>query len=86
MSYQEFAYYYDSLMDPAFYDEYVHFLNEHIHFQVGLELGCGTGEMTLRLIEEGKQESIVNSWENSLTTLEIMDEIRRQLGVHYPAD
>ena len=55
MSYQEFAYYYDSLMDPAFYDEYVHFLNEHIHFQVGLELGCGTGEMTLRLIEEGKQ-------------------------------
>ena len=40
----------------------------------------------MNLIEEGKQESIVNSWENSLTTLEIMDEIRRQLGVHYPAD
>ena len=40
----------------------------------------------MNLIEQGKQESILNSWENSLTTLEIMDEIRRQLGVHYPAD
>ena len=40
----------------------------------------------MNLIEEGKQQSIVNSWENSLTTLEIIDEIRRQLGVHYPAD
>lgn len=40
----------------------------------------------INLIEQGKQESSVNSWENSLTTLEIIDEIRRQLGVHYPAD
>ena len=40
----------------------------------------------INLIEQGKQESNVNSWENSLTTLEIIDEIRRQLGVHYPAD
>ena len=40
----------------------------------------------INLIEQGKQKSNVNSWENSLTTLEIIDEIRRQLGVHYPAD
>ena len=40
----------------------------------------------INLIEQGKQESNINSWENSLTTLEIIDEIRRQLGVHYPAD
>ena len=40
----------------------------------------------MNLIEQGKQESILNSWENSLTTIEIIDEIRRQLGVHYPAD
>lgn len=40
----------------------------------------------INLIEQGKQESNVNSWENSLTTLEIIDEIRQQLGVHYPAD
>lgn len=40
----------------------------------------------INLIEQGKQESAVNSWENSLTTLEIIDEIRRQLDVRYPAD
>lgn len=40
----------------------------------------------INLIEQGKQESSVNSWENSLTTLEIIDEIRKQLGVRYPAD
>lgn len=40
----------------------------------------------MNLIEEGKQESNINSWENSLTTIEIIDEIRKQLGVHYPAD
>ena len=40
----------------------------------------------INLIEQGKKESDVNSHENSLTTIEIIDEIRRQLGVHYPAD
>lgn len=40
----------------------------------------------INLIEQGKQESAVNSWENSLTTLGVIDEIRRQLGVRYPAD
>ena len=38
------------------------------------------------LIEQGKQESSVNSWDNSLATMEIMDEVRQQLGVRYPAD
>ncbi len=38
------------------------------------------------LILSGKQESLVNSHENSLITLEIIDEVRRQLGVIYPAD
>ena len=37
-------------------------------------------------VQSGKQESSINSWENSLITMEIMDEIRRQLGVVYPAD
>lgn len=34
----------------------------------------------------GKQESTINSWENSLATVEIIDEVRRQMGVVYPAD
>ena len=40
----------------------------------------------INLIEEGKQESSMNSWETSLITMEVMDEVRRQLGVRYPAD
>jgi len=38
------------------------------------------------LIQSGQKESAVNSLENSLITLEIIDEIRRQLGVVFPAD
>lgn len=40
----------------------------------------------INLIEAGKRESEINSHKNSLITLEIIDEIRRQLGVVYPAD
>ncbi len=38
------------------------------------------------LILAGKRESEINSHENSLITLEVIDEVRRQLGVVYPAD
>lgn len=38
------------------------------------------------LIESGRIESEINSHQASITMLEIMDEVRRQLGVHYPAD
>lgn len=38
------------------------------------------------LISEGKLESNINSLQHSLITLEIIDEIRRQLGVIFPAD
>lgn len=38
------------------------------------------------LIEQGKLELETNSHENSLITIEIIDEIRRQIGVVYPAD
>lgn len=40
----------------------------------------------LDLIEQGRMESTCNSHANSLATLEIIDEIRRQLGVVYPSD
>ncbi|MDR1201085.1 MAG: Gfo/Idh/MocA family oxidoreductase [Tannerellaceae bacterium] len=40
----------------------------------------------IHLILSGKRESAINSHENSLATLEITDEIRRQLGIVYPAD
>ena len=38
------------------------------------------------LFLSGKRESAVNSHTNSLLTVEIIDEVRRQLGVVYPAD
>lgn len=38
------------------------------------------------LVEQGRTESDINSHQSSITTLEIMDEIRRQVGVHYPSD
>ena len=37
-------------------------------------------------IINGRKESTINSLENSLITIEIIDEIRRQLGVRFPAD
>ncbi len=43
-------------------------------------------EEFINLIESGKRESEINSPENSLIVLEILDEIRRQLGVIYPSD
>lgn len=54
MSYETFAYYYDSLMDPRFYDDYERFILSHCHFQEVLELGCGTGEIAIRLAKLGK--------------------------------
>ena len=36
------------------------------------------------LVQSGQSESLINSWENSLITMEIMDEIRRQSGIVYP--
>jgi predicted dehydrogenase len=38
------------------------------------------------IIQSGRKESVNNSLENSLTTIEIIDEVRRQLGVIFPAD
>jgi predicted dehydrogenase len=38
------------------------------------------------LILAGHRESQINSHDTSLATMEIIDEVRRQLGVHYPAD
>lgn len=40
----------------------------------------------LDLIETGKKESSINSHKNSLLTIQIVDEIRRQLGIIFPAD
>ena len=38
------------------------------------------------VLESGRLESENNSLDNSLAVAEVMDEIRRQAGVVYPAD
>mgnify|MGYP000787656684 CR=1 FL=1 len=60
MSYENFAYYYDSLMDEQFYDDYFKFINEHADFKSVLELGCGTGEIAIRLAKAGKELSLIH--------------------------
>lgn len=40
----------------------------------------------INLVLQGRRESAINSHAHSLITLEIIDEVRRQLGVVYPAD
>ncbi|MDR1341233.1 MAG: oxidoreductase, partial [Prevotellaceae bacterium] len=40
----------------------------------------------INLILSGQKESSVNTLHNSLVTIEILDEIRRQLNIRFPAD
>ncbi|MBU5592274.1 Gfo/Idh/MocA family oxidoreductase [Clostridium sp. MSJ-4] len=40
----------------------------------------------VNLIKEGKVESNINSHQVSLSAMEVMDEIRRQIGLVFPAD
>lgn len=54
MSYENFAYYYDSLMDEQFYEDYYQFILQHCQFDEVFELGCGTGEMAIRLAKSNK--------------------------------
>lgn len=54
MSYETFAYYYDSLMDPQFYEDYYCFICQNCQFDEVLELGCGTGEMAIRFAKDKK--------------------------------
>ncbi|MCM3692352.1 class I SAM-dependent DNA methyltransferase [Neobacillus niacini] len=58
MSYEQFAYLYDELMQDAPYDEWVRFVTEKLSkYQVNgkhlLDLACGTGELSLRFAKEG---------------------------------
>ncbi|MCD7839131.1 MAG: class I SAM-dependent methyltransferase, partial [Erysipelotrichaceae bacterium] len=54
MSYENFSYYYDSLMDSKFYDDYLEFILDHALFDDVFELACGTGEIAIRLAKTGK--------------------------------
>ncbi|MGV3489620.1 MAG: Gfo/Idh/MocA family protein [Tuberibacillus sp.] len=40
----------------------------------------------IELIQSGKSESAINSYKNSRITAQIMEEVRKQIGLVYPAD
>ena len=58
MSYQQFAYLYDELMKDAPYAEWVRFVKDRcVKYNVAgtrlLDLACGTGELSVRLAQDG---------------------------------
>jgi scyllo-inositol 2-dehydrogenase (NADP+) len=40
----------------------------------------------VELIHQGKTESVTNSYENSYTTMQVMDKVRDEIGLVYPND
>ena len=75
-AYKEFSYYYDSLMDPDFYSEYLKFIHEHANLKTILELGCGTGLTAIELAKEGHQVLATDLSEDmvNITALKAKDE------------
>lgn len=74
MAYNEFAYFYDELNSAADYDslyEYVKSsLDKHgIHDGIVVDLGCGTGELTLMLTQAGYDMIGVDQSEEMLAVL-----------------
>lgn len=72
MTYESFAYWYDLLMSEAPYDEWKAFVERKIR-QYGrtgtkrlLDVGCGTGELAVRLAKDGFSVTGVDLSENML--------------------
>ena len=40
----------------------------------------------VKCLDEGRNESPNYTWEEMLSTMKIMDEMRRQIGLKYPQD
>jgi SAM-dependent methyltransferase len=71
MSYEGFAYVYDFLMKDVPYDKWMQFLGEKkeaygVKENHVLDLGCGTGELSVRLAKEGYEVTGVDLSEDML--------------------
>lgn len=86
MSYQQFAYLYDELMNDAPYDEWVQFVNDRCaKYNVTgarlLDLACGTGELSVRLAQDRFQVTGVDLSEDMLAVAQAKAE---EKGVEIP--
>lgn len=83
MTYESFAYWYDELMKDAPYDEWRAFVHKKIK-QYGradtkrlLDVGCGTGELAIRLAKDGFDVTGVDLSENMLAIAQAKAEQQR---------
>ena len=86
MNYERFAYLYDQLMEEAPYDRWLEFTEQMItEFLPGrkkvLDVGCGTGEILLRLAKNGFEASGVDLSNDMLT---VAHEKLEKEGFHVP--
>ncbi len=68
MSYENFAFYYDSLMENKFYNDYYRFISKHASYETVLELGCGTGSMAIKM---ARAKKVVYATDLSADMLEV---------------
>ncbi|WP_018661382.1 class I SAM-dependent DNA methyltransferase [Heyndrickxia acidiproducens] len=71
MSYEDFAYVYDALMNDAPYDDWLDWVKEeqrrhHTEGRRVLDLACGTGELSIRLAKSGYDVTGVDLSEDML--------------------
>ncbi|MEJ8776406.1 class I SAM-dependent DNA methyltransferase [Pseudogracilibacillus sp. ICA-222130] len=86
MTYNEFAYVYDRLMEHAPYDSWVQFTKDMIESNQLktkniVDLGCGTGEIAIRLANSGFHITGVDISSDMLTVAQAK---AMQQGVHIP--
>lgn len=80
MTYNQFAWYYDSLMEPSFYEDYFHYILKNASFHSVLELGCGTGTIAGLL---SSQHKYVDGLDLSQDMIEICKERYPSLKKHF---
>ncbi|MEH7414060.1 class I SAM-dependent methyltransferase [Neobacillus drentensis] len=86
MSYEQFAYLYDELMKDAPYDQWVSFVQDIlVKYDVEatslLDLACGTGEISVRLANQGFEVTGIDLSEDMLSVAQAKAE---SLGVKIP--